>query len=44
VHIPLLLPGIVISTSPSDYSPIKQLRLQQFDGARWVPLGGIVSD
>jgi branched-chain amino acid transport system substrate-binding protein len=37
--LPLLEPGIKISTSPKDFFPIKQMRLQRFDGKRWVPFG-----
>ena len=39
VSLPMLLPGITVNTSPSDYFPIKQLQLQRFDGTRWVRLG-----
>jgi ABC-type branched-subunit amino acid transport system substrate-binding protein len=42
VAIPMLLPGITLNTTPEDYSPIKQMQLQRFDGTRWVPIGGIV--
>jgi branched-chain amino acid transport system substrate-binding protein len=42
LHLPMLLPGIEINTSPDDHAPIKQMQLQQFDGTRWVKLGGIV--
>ena len=42
VQVPMLLPGIRLNTSPEDYSPIKQMQLQQFDGSSWVRLGGIV--
>ena len=42
VQIPMLLPGIRLTTSPDDYSPIKQMQLLQFDGRGWVKLGGIV--
>ena len=38
LELPMLLPGIRISTSPTDYHTIKQLQLQQFDGKRWVRL------
>lgn len=38
VHLPALLPGITLSTSPTDYIPIKHIRLQRFDGHRWVLL------
>jgi branched-chain amino acid transport system substrate-binding protein len=36
VRMPALLPGITLSTSPTNYNPIKQMRLQRFDGQRWV--------
>lgn len=44
VHVPMLLPGITLNTSPTDYSPVKQMQLKQFDGTRWVPFGGIVGE
>ena len=34
----MLRPGIRITTSPTDYQPIKQLYLIQFDGQDWAPL------
>ena len=30
--------------APTDYNAIKQMRLKRFDGARWVPLDGIVGE
>ncbi len=42
VTIPMLLPGITLNTTPDDYSPIKQMQLQRFDGSGWVMIGGIV--
>jgi branched-chain amino acid transport system substrate-binding protein len=39
---PPLLPGITISTAPSDFRPIKQLRLIQFDGRTWQPIDDMV--
>ena len=39
---PVLLPGIAISTAPSDFRPIKQMRLIQFDGRGWQPIGDVV--
>ncbi|WP_444635038.1 ABC transporter substrate-binding protein [Cupriavidus oxalaticus] len=36
VALPALIPGITVSTSPDDYRIIRQLRLQRFDGTRWV--------
>jgi branched-chain amino acid transport system substrate-binding protein len=38
----VLLPGIKISTGPWDFRPIKQLRLVQFDGRTWQPIGDVV--
>ncbi len=35
----MLSPGIRITTSPTDYQPIKDLFLIQFNGHEWVPLG-----
>jgi branched-chain amino acid transport system substrate-binding protein len=32
---PLLLPGLKVSTSPTNHAPISRMRLQQFDGTRW---------
>ncbi len=40
----MLRPGIKVTTSPTDYRPIKQLFLMRFDGERWVPFGGIIGD
>ncbi len=37
-----LLPGIKINTSPTDYYPIEQVQLQQFDGKRWVLFGPVM--
>jgi branched-chain amino acid transport system substrate-binding protein len=42
VRMPMLLPGITFSTSPTDYAAIKQLQLQRFDGTRWEALGDII--
>jgi branched-chain amino acid transport system substrate-binding protein len=40
--LPMLLPGIQIATSPTDFRPIKQLRLQRFDGEHWVLFGDLI--
>ena len=40
----MLRPGIKVTTSPTDYRPIKQLFLMRFDGEHWVPFGGIIGD
>jgi branched-chain amino acid transport system substrate-binding protein len=39
--VPMLLPGIKINTSPTDFYPIEQEQLAKFDGERWVLFGDI---
>jgi hypothetical protein len=36
------LPGIAINTGPADFRPIKQMRLVQFDGYTWQPIGEVI--
>jgi ABC-type branched-subunit amino acid transport system substrate-binding protein len=39
---PIVLPGIAINTGPADFHPIKQMRLVQFDGTVWQPIGDVI--
>jgi branched-chain amino acid transport system substrate-binding protein len=39
---PVALPGIAINTSATDFRPIKQMRLVQFDGNVWQPIGDVI--
>ena len=39
--LPMLLPGVRINTSATDYDPIKQLQLMRFDGKEWVRFGEV---
>jgi branched-chain amino acid transport system substrate-binding protein len=43
LQLPMLLPGITISTAADDYAPIKQMQLQKFDGNSWKLFGEVVS-
>ena len=43
LQLPMLLPGVVISTSPTDYRVIKDMQIGRFNGTMWQRLGGIVS-
>lgn len=36
VELPMLLPGIKLNTTSTDYTPIKEMRLMRFDGQKWV--------
>jgi len=38
-RLPLMLPGISISTKPDDYTPFKALRMAIFDGTSWTLSG-----
>jgi branched-chain amino acid transport system substrate-binding protein len=42
VELPMLLPGIKINTSATDYYPIEQLQLQRFDGKEWKLFGELL--
>jgi len=35
---PMLLPGLALTTTPKDVAPYRQLRLQRFNGQKWVLL------
>jgi branched-chain amino acid transport system substrate-binding protein len=41
-ELPMLMPGIKINTSPTDFFPIEQEQLGKFDGTRWVLFGKII--
>jgi branched-chain amino acid transport system substrate-binding protein len=43
-HAPLLVPGVTINTSPTNHSPIRQLRLATFNSEGWDPIGDVLSD
>ncbi|SDI29975.1 amino acid/amide ABC transporter substrate-binding protein, HAAT family [Bradyrhizobium sp. Rc2d] len=39
----VLLPGIKINTSPTDFAPISSLQLQRFKGERWELFGDVIN-
>ena len=43
VELQMLLTGIRMTTSWTDYLPIEQMQLMRFDGTRWVRFGEILS-
>ncbi len=43
LKLPMLLPGIVVSSSATDFAPIKQMQLQKFDGTTWQLFGEVIS-
>jgi len=43
MELPLLLPGIKLSSSPTDHRPIKQMHLVRFNGERYVLFGDVLA-
>ena len=41
--VPILLPGITINTSPTDFYPIQAVQLSRFDGETWKLFGDVLS-
>ncbi|MFL5287249.1 MAG: ABC transporter substrate-binding protein [Rhodopila sp.] len=39
---PVLLPGIKVNTSPTNYHPIRAMQLQKWDGKTWVRFGDVI--
>ncbi|MGA8411986.1 MAG: ABC transporter substrate-binding protein [Xanthobacteraceae bacterium] len=42
--LPMMLPGIKVNTSRTDYYPVQQLQLMRWDGKRWVRFGDLLTD
>jgi branched-chain amino acid transport system substrate-binding protein len=42
-ELPMLLPGILINTSPTNFAPIRQAQMRRFDGERYVPFGPVLT-
>jgi branched-chain amino acid transport system substrate-binding protein len=43
VALPMLLPGIKANTSPTDFSPVKQMQMERFDGKTWQLFGPVMN-
>jgi branched-chain amino acid transport system substrate-binding protein len=43
VTVPMLLPGIKINTSPTDFAPVKQVQRGRFDGSKWELFGELLT-
>jgi branched-chain amino acid transport system substrate-binding protein len=41
--LPMLLPGITVNTSLTDFRPIKEERMARFDGQHWVLFGPVLT-
>jgi len=43
LELPMLLPGIVVNTSATNFAPIKQAQMRRFDGECYVPFGPVIT-
>ena len=43
VRVPMLLPGMYVDTSPTDFYPIEQMQMTRFNGTRSVRFGPLIS-
>ena len=43
VELPMLLPGIKLNTSPTDFYPLQSVQLQRVKGETWELFGGVIS-
>jgi branched-chain amino acid transport system substrate-binding protein len=41
--VPMLLAGIKINTSPTDFAPVKQVQMGRFDGTKWELFGELLT-
>ena len=41
--VPMLLPGIKVNTSPTDFGPVKQVQMARFTGERWELFGPLIT-
>jgi branched-chain amino acid transport system substrate-binding protein len=42
VEVPVLLPGIKVNTSPTNFHPLRAMQLVKWDGKTWAPFGDII--
>ena len=42
VRCPILLPGMTLNTSPTNYRPMRQLQLMRWTGKTWERFGGLI--
>lgn len=44
VQLPMLLPGLKLNTSATNFFPMHQLQLMRFDGKKWVSFGELIQE
>src|SRR5438445_619121 len=43
LELPLLLPGVRVTTGPAQFFPIRTMQLRRFNGTNWERLGRLVT-
>ena len=43
LQLPMMLPGIKLNTSPTDYYPIENMQMMRWNGKQWVRFGDLLS-
>lgn len=43
LHIPMLIPGVIVNTSASDHAPLEQMQMMRFTDGRWERFGPVRS-
>jgi ABC-type branched-subunit amino acid transport system substrate-binding protein len=43
LRVPMLLPGITVTTTPTDYGGINRFQIQRFESGRWIRVGKAIS-
>jgi branched-chain amino acid transport system substrate-binding protein len=43
LEVPLLLPGVKVNTSPTNFYPLRSLRMAKFEGDHWVLFGDLMT-
>lgn len=43
MQLPMVLPGIRLKTSATDFAPMKDLHMERFNGEGWDPVGSLIS-
>ena len=42
LKLPMLLPGITVNTTPTDFAPVRQVQMARFNGERWELFGPLL--
>lgn len=40
----MMLPGIRVKTTPTNYAPVSSMQMQRFDGKSWVLFGDVIQE